>query len=112
MRDESTPVVSTKTFSTAVGTSRKGARAELLVGGGRGAAIGAVSAVGVGVVHTLSRGKSVTVPAEAVLTVRLERPLAFLSSRVSANYRTSGRQVHPDCGDRAAGYLVVYSKSY
>jgi hypothetical protein len=47
-----------------------------LAGGGRGAAIGAVSgAAGGGILQTLTRGKNVKVPAETVLTFRLERPL-------------------------------------
>jgi hypothetical protein len=47
-----------------------------LAGGGRGAAIGALSgAAGGAVLQTVTRGKSVKVPAEAVLTFRLERPL-------------------------------------
>lgn len=47
-----------------------------LAGGGKGAAIGAVSgAAGGGLLQTLTRGKSVKVPVESVLTFRLERPL-------------------------------------
>jgi hypothetical protein len=47
-----------------------------LAGGGKGAAIGAVSgAAGGGLLQTLTRGKSVEVPVESVLTFRLERPL-------------------------------------
>ncbi len=47
-----------------------------LAGGGNGAAIGALSgAVGGGALQMFTRGKAVKVPAEAVLTFRLERPL-------------------------------------
>ncbi|HYZ85340.1 MAG TPA: hypothetical protein VE621_13100 [Bryobacteraceae bacterium] len=47
-----------------------------IAGGGAGAAIGAVSgAAGGGLLQTFTRGKHVRVPAEAVLTFRLERPL-------------------------------------
>jgi hypothetical protein len=47
-----------------------------LAGGGKGAAIGAVSGAAVGAgTQTLTRGKSVRVAAESVLTFRLERPL-------------------------------------
>jgi hypothetical protein len=47
-----------------------------LVGGGNGAAIGALSgAVGGGAFQMFTRGKAVKVPAEAVLTFRLEKPL-------------------------------------
>jgi hypothetical protein len=47
-----------------------------VAGGGRGAAIGAVSGAAAGAgTQTLTRGPSVRVPAESVLTFRLERPL-------------------------------------
>jgi hypothetical protein len=47
-----------------------------IAGGGRGAAIGALAggAAGAGT-QVLTRGKSVNVPAEAILTFRLEQPL-------------------------------------
>ncbi|HEX4168536.1 MAG TPA: hypothetical protein VHZ55_23990 [Bryobacteraceae bacterium] len=47
-----------------------------LAGGGQGAAIGALGgAAGGGLTQIFTRGKAVKVPAEAVLTFRLERPL-------------------------------------
>jgi hypothetical protein len=47
-----------------------------LAGGGNGAAIGALSgAAGGGALQIFTRGKAVKVPAEAVLTFRLEKPL-------------------------------------
>lgn len=47
-----------------------------LAGGGNGAAIGALSgAVGGGALQMFTRGKTVKVPAEAILTFRLEKPL-------------------------------------
>jgi hypothetical protein len=47
-----------------------------LAGGGQGAAIGALSgAAGGGLTEIFTRGKAVKVPAEAVLTFKLERPL-------------------------------------
>lgn len=47
-----------------------------LAGGGNGAAIGALSgAVGGGALQMFTRGKAVRVPAEAVLTFRLDKPL-------------------------------------
>jgi hypothetical protein len=47
-----------------------------LAGGGTGAAIGALSgAAGGGALQLFTRGKAVKVPAEAVLTFRLEKPL-------------------------------------
>ncbi len=47
-----------------------------IAGGGKGAAIGAASGAAVGAgTQTLTRGESVRVPAESILTFRLERPL-------------------------------------
>jgi hypothetical protein len=47
-----------------------------LAGGGKGAAIGALSGAATGgALQTLTRGKAVQVPAEAVLTFQLEKPL-------------------------------------
>ncbi|MGA8594994.1 MAG: hypothetical protein WB676_09645 [Bryobacteraceae bacterium] len=47
-----------------------------LAGGGSGAAIGALSgAAGGGALQLFTRGKAVKVPAEAVLTFQLEKPL-------------------------------------
>jgi hypothetical protein len=47
-----------------------------IAGGGKGAAIGAASGAGAGVgAQFLTRGRSVRVPAESLLTFRLEQPL-------------------------------------
>jgi hypothetical protein len=47
-----------------------------IAGGGKGAAIGAAAGAGAGAgTQVLTRGKAVRVPAESVLTFRLERPL-------------------------------------
>jgi hypothetical protein len=47
-----------------------------IAGGGKGAAIGVASGAAAGAAtQTLTRGKSVRVPAESVLTFRLEKPL-------------------------------------
>jgi len=47
-----------------------------LAGGGKGAAIGALSGgAGGGALQVFTRGKAVKVPAESVLTFRLEKPL-------------------------------------
>jgi hypothetical protein len=47
-----------------------------LAGGGQGAAIGALSgAAGGGLTQIFTRGKTVKIPAEAVLTFKLEKPL-------------------------------------
>jgi len=52
-----------------------------IAGGGKGAAIGALAggAAGAGT-QVLTRGKEVRVPAESVLTFRLERPLTVMST--------------------------------
>jgi hypothetical protein len=53
-----------------------------LAGGGRGAGIGALSgAAGGGLTQIFTRGKAVKVPAEAVLTFTLERPLYLYEVR-------------------------------
>ena len=53
-----------------------------LAGGGRGAAIGALGgATGGGLTQIFTRGKAVKVPAEAVLTFTLERPLHLYEVR-------------------------------
>ena len=47
-----------------------------IAGGGKGAAIGAISGAGAGAgTQVLTRGKSVDIPAESVLTFRLEQQL-------------------------------------
>jgi hypothetical protein len=47
-----------------------------IAGGGKGAAIGALSGAGAGAgAQTLTRGKSVRVPAETILRFTLERPI-------------------------------------
>ena len=47
-----------------------------IAGGGKGAAIGAGAGAGAGIgVETLTRGKSIKIPAESILSFRLEAPL-------------------------------------
>ena len=47
-----------------------------VAGGGKGAAIGALAGAGAGAgAQTLTRGKSLDIPAESILTFRLEQPL-------------------------------------
>jgi hypothetical protein len=49
-----------------------------IAGGGKGAAIGAAAGAAAGAsTQTLTRGREVRVPAEAILTFRLERPLVI-----------------------------------
>jgi hypothetical protein len=53
-----------------------------LAGGGKGAAIGALSGAAAGTAgQTLSRGKGVRVPAETVITFRLEKPIRIREVR-------------------------------
>lgn len=53
-----------------------------IAGGGKGAAIGAVSGAGVGAgTEMATRGRSVRVPAESVLTFKLERPVRVTEYR-------------------------------
>jgi hypothetical protein len=53
-----------------------------LAGGGQGAAIGALGgAAGGGLTQIFTRGKSVKIPAEAVLTFKLEKPLRLYEVR-------------------------------
>ncbi len=53
-----------------------------VAGGGKGAAIGALAGAGAGAVtQTVTRGKSVKVPAETVLTFQLEAPVKIRQTR-------------------------------
>lgn len=63
-----------------------------VAGGGKGAAIGALSGAAAGAgVQTLTRGKSVHIPAETVLSFRLEQPLDVYPDR---GYDRDGRHYH------------------
>jgi hypothetical protein len=64
-----------------------------VAGGGKGAAIGALAggAAGAGT-QVLTRGSSVKVPAESILTFRLERPLRIGES--DAGYTRNGHHYH------------------
>ena len=64
-----------------------------IAGGGKGAAIGAVSGAAAGAgTQTLTRGPSVRVPAESLLTFRLERPLQV--DIADNGYSRRGRHYH------------------
>ena len=64
------------------GGSAFGAIIGAIAGGGKGAAIGAVSGAAAGAgSQVLTRGKSVRVPVESILTFRLDRPLRIETSR-------------------------------
>ena len=58
------------------GGAALGAVIGAIAGGGKGAAIGAVSGAGAGAgAQILTKGKSIKIPAESVLTFQLDRPL-------------------------------------
>ena len=60
------------------GGAALGAIIGALAGGGQGAAIGAAAGAGAGAgTQTLTRGQAVRVPAESLLTFRLEQPLGI-----------------------------------
>jgi hypothetical protein len=64
-----------------------------IAGGGKGAAIGAAAGAGAGIgTQVLTRGKRVTVPAESLLTFRLEQPLDIGSGDSGMSRR--GRHYH------------------
>jgi hypothetical protein len=65
-----------------------------IAGGGKGAAIGAAAGAGAGAgAQVLTRGKSVKVPSESLVTFRLERPLTMGVSDSGVTRR--GRHYHP-----------------
>ncbi|MEO8597561.1 MAG: hypothetical protein ABI759_29855 [Candidatus Solibacter sp.] len=74
-----------------------------IAGGGKGAAIGAVAggAAGAGA-QTLTRGSAVRVPAESVLTFRLDEPFQFSSDpyRDDNGYDENGVHYHNDYYNR------------
>jgi outer membrane lipoprotein SlyB len=64
-----------------------------IAGGGKGAAIGAATGAAAGAVgQTVTRGNRVRVPAETVLTFRLDRPLVI--GREDEGYMKDGRHYH------------------
>jgi hypothetical protein len=64
-----------------------------IAGGGKGAAIGAATGAGAGAVgQTVTRGGSVRLPAESLLTFRLDRPLRVGSA--DDGYSRDGRHYH------------------
>jgi outer membrane lipoprotein SlyB len=72
--------VNKRTATYTGGGAAVGAIIGAIAGGGKGAAIGAVSGAGAGALtQILTKGKSIRIPAETILTFQLERPL-----RVSA----------------------------
>jgi uncharacterized protein YcfJ len=75
------------------GTALLGTILGAIAGGGKGAAIGALAggAAGAGV-QTLTRGKSINIPAESILTFRLDRNMTIIQDR---GYRRGKRHYHP-----------------
>jgi len=64
-----------------------------IAGGGKGAAIGAATGAGAGAVgQTVTKGKSVTVPSESLLTFRLDRSLRV--GPPDSGYEQNGRHYH------------------
>ena len=66
-----------------------------IAGGGKGAAIGAATGAGAGAVgQTVTRGGSVRLPSESVLTFRLDRPLRM--GVADSGYMRDGYHYHGD----------------
>jgi hypothetical protein len=70
-----------------------GAIVGAIAGGGKGAAIGAAAGAGAGAgTQVLTRGKSVKVPSESLLTFRLEQPLGVATA--DDGFTRKGRHYH------------------
>ena len=75
------------------GGAALGAIIGAIAGGGKGAAIGAAAGAGAGAgAQTLTRGKNVKVPAESLLTFRLEQPLQM--GALHKGLTRNGRHYH------------------
>jgi hypothetical protein len=71
-----------------------------IAGGGKGAAIGAAAGAASGAgAQTMTRGREIHVPAESLLTFRLERPLRYIEGPDSG-YTRDGRHYHDYRDDR------------
>ena len=74
--------VNKRTGEFAGGGAAVGAIIGAIAGGGKGAAIGAGSGAGAGALtQILTKGGSIKVPVETVLTFKLERPLRVVASQ-------------------------------
>ncbi len=83
----------TRTAEFIGGGAALGAIIGALAGGGKGAAIGAAAGAGAGAgTQTLTRGKSMNVPAESLLAFRLERPLEM--GTADNGFTRNGRHYH------------------
>ena len=68
-----------------------------IAGGGKGAAIGAAAgAAGGASAQMLTRGREIRVPAEALLTFRLDRPLRYVDRGDTGYYERNGHRYHDD----------------
>jgi hypothetical protein len=79
-----------------------------IAGGGKGAAIGAATGAGAGAVgQTVTRGGSVRLPAESLLTFRVDRPLRM--GVADSGYMRDGYHYHGDRtrNERTRGRRVV-----
>jgi hypothetical protein len=75
------------------GGAALGAIIGAIAGGGKGAAIGALAGAGAGAgTQVLTRGKTVKVPAESLLTFRLEQPLGI--GAADRGFTRNGRHYH------------------
>jgi hypothetical protein len=81
------------------GGAALGAIVGAIAGGGKGAAIGAAAGAGAGAgTQILTRGKAVRVPAESVLTFRLEQPFQLGTGNYGRDngYDRDGNHYHDD----------------
>jgi len=77
-----------------------------IAGGGKGAAIGAGAGAAAGAgAQILTRGRRVNVPAESLLTFRLEQPLQ--TATVDNGFTQDGHHYHPGYGNDS-GYSAAY----
>ena len=75
------------------GGAALGAIIGAIAGGGQGAAIGAAAGAGAGAgTQTLTRGRTLRVPAESLLTFRLEQPLGI--GAADNGFTRNGRHYH------------------
>ena len=75
------------------GGAALGAIIGAIAGGGKGAAIGAAAGAGAGAgTQILTRGRTVKVPSESLLTFRLEQPIAMSAAHNS--FTRNGRHYH------------------
>jgi outer membrane lipoprotein SlyB len=71
-----------RTAEFAGGGAVLGALVGAIAGGGKGAAIGAASGTGAGALtQAVTRGSSIRVPAETILTFTLDKPLRITAER-------------------------------